>query len=298
MNLQPVPIADIPIGRPLSWRLYDRNGYIVFARGEMVASRAQLESLLAEGLLRDMDAQQQTYETGDWAEFKEIASKETFPPSGIKPQVGELVQLRLLNRNLQAYYSVRLVGYIKNQSILVMTPMVVGVPLILADGEPLEVRMVTGNNIFAFQTSIQRLCISPVHYMHLDYPTELRTQKLRKSPWARVNLDATVSDAQGRHEVVRIVNLSQDGAQLHALPSMGEPGGALRLSFHAAMDELGTTLDLDATILHVHMQATQADRKAESEMLEYSIVFRDVSAADALWLKGLVYRYIAEGYLA
>jgi hypothetical protein len=298
MNLQPVPIEEIPIGKPLPWRLYDHNGYIVFARGEMVSSRDQLGQLLSAGLLRDADAPQQTRESGDWAELREAAPGGTFPPSGIKPQVGELVQLRLLNRNLQAYYSVRLVGYIRNQSILAMTPMVAGIPLILADGEQLEVRMVTGSNIHVFQTSIQRLCISPVHYMHLEYPAEVRTQKLRKSPWARVSLDASVTNAQDAQEIVRIVNLSPDGAQLRALPTMGEPGGALRLSFHAVMDELETRLNLEATILHVHMHVPQAGAETENNLLEYGIAFHDVSAADALWLKGLVYRYIAEGHLA
>jgi hypothetical protein len=297
MNLQPVPIEDIPIGRPLPWRLYDHSGYILFARGELVASREQLERLLADGLLRDVDAPPQTYEAGDWGEFWNVAPTGVFPPPGIKPQAGERVQLRLPNRNLQTYYSVRLVGYLGSQkSILVTTPFVETTPLILADGEQVEVRMVTGSNIYAFQTTIQRLCISPFHYMHLDFPLEVRAQKLRRSPWARVNLDATVTDAQGGRELARIVNLSSDGAQLHAPPLLGEPGAALRLSFPAGMDELSTTLNLDATILHAH--APQAGRQAAEGMLEYGIAFRDVSAADALWLKGLVYRQIAEGYPA
>lgn len=296
MNLQPVPVEDIPIGKPLPWQLYDRYGYIVFARGEMVASRNQLETLLPAGLLRDADAPQQTHESGDWVDLKEISPGGTFPPPGIKPQVGELVQLRLPNRNLQANYSVRLIGYIKSQSILVMTPMISGVPLILADGEQIEVRMVTGSNIHVFQTAIQRLCISPVHYMHLEYPAEVRTQILRKSPWARVNLSATMTNEQGASEIVRIVNLSPNGALLHALPTMGEPGGVLRLAFQAVMDELGTTLNLDATIMHVHIPQTGSE--AENQMLEYGISFRNISSPDTLWLKGLVYRCIAEGHPA
>lgn len=296
MNLQPVPVADIPIGKPLPWRLYDHNGYIVFARGEMVTSRDQVERQPEPGLFRDVDAPQQTRESGDWTELGKAVPGTTFPPAGIKPQIGELVQLRLSSRRLQAYYSVRLIGYIKNQSMLVMTPMVAGVPLILKDGEQMEVRMVTGSNIYAFQTSIQRLCISPVHYMHLDYPVEVRTQTLRKSPWARASLSATVTDAQGGREVVSIVNLSPDGAQLQAPVLLGEAGDALHLSFHADMDDMSTTLSLDATILHVH--AAQTGQTTDSNLLEYGIAFRDVPAADALWLRGLVYRYIAEGFLA
>lgn len=293
MNLQPVPIADIPLGKPLPWRLYDRNGYVIFARGDMVESREQLDGLLAEGLLRDMDAPPQTSETGDLGELQEVVPVGGFPPTGIKPQVGERVQIRLLNRNLQVFYSVRLIGYIKNRSILLTTPLVNGVPLILADGEQLEVRMVIGNNIYAFQAPIQRLCISPVHYLHLDYPAEVRAQKLRKSPWARVSLSASVSNAQGTREIARLVNLSADGAQLHAPASLGEPGAALQLAFDAAIDELKTTLNLDATILHVRA----APQEAGSGMSEYGVALNNVSAADALWLKGLIYRHIAEGDL-
>ncbi len=296
MKLQPVPIQDIPVGRPLPWRLYDHNGYIVFARGELVASREQLEGLLGEGLLRDTDALPQTHETGDWIEFKEIAPDRVFPPPGIKPQIGERVQLRLLNRNLRTYYSARLIGYISDLSILVTTPMVSGTPLILAEGELIEVRMVTGSNIYALQSLIQRLCISPAHYMHLDYPAEVRAQQLRKSPWARMNVGVTVTDAQGAHEAARLVNISTDGAQLHAPPTLGKPGETLLLSFHATVDELRTTLNLEATILHV--LAPQTAREADAGMMEYGIAFRSVAASDALWLKALVYRQIAEGRLA
>lgn len=293
MNLQPVPIEEIPLGRPLPWRLYDQNGYIVFARGEMVASREQLEHLLADGLLRDADAPPETHEAGDLVEIRETAPTAAFPPAGIKPQVGERVQIRPLYQQQQNYYSARLIGYIRNASILVTRPLDAANPFVPEEGQLVEVRMVTGNNIYAFQSSIQRLCIAPTQYMHLDYPAEVHVQKLRKSPWVRLNLGVTVTDAQGAHEAAHLVNLSPDGAQLHAPPTLGKPGETLHVSFHAALDELKTTLNLNATILHVH--APQASREAEGNMLEYGIAFRDATTEDALWLKGLVYRHIAGG---
>jgi hypothetical protein len=294
MNLQPVPIADIPLGKPLPWRLYDRNGYVVFARGDLVESREQLDKLFDAGLLRDMDAPLQTRESGDFGELQEMVATSGFPPPGIKPQVGGRLQIRLLNRSLQVFYSVRLIGYIQNRSILLTTPQVNGAPLILADGEQLEVRMVTGNNIYAFQAAIQRLCVTPLHYLHLDYPAEVRMQQLRKSPWARVGLSASVSNGQGAREVVRLVNLSSDGAQLHAPATLGGLGAKLQLTFDAVIDELKAELMLDATILHVQA----APQEAGPGMSEYRVAFSNVSATDALWLKGLVYRHIAEGGLA
>lgn len=292
MNLQPVQIENLPIGRPLTHRLYDNNGYIVFARGEMVTSREQLERLIAAGLFLDRNAPPQTRETGDWAEFSEIAPIGIFPPSGIKPQIGELVQLHLPNQNPHGYHSARLIGYIKNQSILLTRPE--GQQFIAVEGELTEVRMMTGTHIHAFRVAIQRLCISPSQYMHLEYPLEVRTQKLRKSPWARTNLGITVTDKEGAHEAARLVNLSADGGQLHASPALGTPGEKLTVILHAAMDELKSTLSLDATILHVHALG----QAQESNLLEYGVSFDNVSAADTLWLKALVYRHIAEGDIA
>ncbi len=295
MNLQPIPIDEIPLGVPLSWRIYDRNGYIVFASGETVSSREQLVNLFSAGLMRDADAPSQPQASNSWPEFKEAPPIDGFPPAGIKPHAGERIQIRLLDQGSQNYFAAHLIGYIRNKSVLVTRPVASGSDFVPMEGRKVEVRMVTGNNIHAFQSTIQRLCNSPSLYMHLEYPTEVHVQKLRKSPWAKMNLAVTILDTQGGREAGSIVNLSSDGAQLHAPSSIGNPGGNIRLSFHATMDELKTTLNLDATILHMHPQAAG---EAQSHMLEYGIAFHTVAFADALWLKALVYRHIAEGDLA
>jgi hypothetical protein len=292
MNLQPVSIEDIPVGKPLPWRLYDRNGYIVFARGEMVASREQLINLQAAGLLLDTDARPQNRETGDFAEFRKFAPLESFPAQGIKPQIGETVQIRLPNQSPQLYYTVHLIGYIKNQSILITRPG--NRTFIPVEGELAEVRMVTGSHIYAFEAAIQRICISPLQYLHLNYPLEVRGQQLRKSPWAHVNLAATMTGSEGVRELALMLNLSPDGGQLHAPPTLGKVGDKLHLSMHVGMDELKTTLNLDATIRHVR----QASEAVASNLMEYGVSFNDIAATDALWLKALVYRHIAEGGMA
>lgn len=292
MNLQPLAVEDIPIGVPLPWQIFDRYGYTAFSRGEVVADRKLLENLIAEGLLRDMDALPQAHDAPDWLEIEDLAPSEMFPPQGIKPQIWERVQLRLLGRDAQAYYTAHLIGYIKDRSILIATPENAGRRIDLADGEMLEVRMLTGGNIYVFQSTIQRLCISPVHYLHLEYPARVRVQKLRRSPWARVDLAALITSAQGREEFGHIRNLSPDGAHLSVPVAMGVKDEILRLKCNAAMDELKTTLVLDAAIHHVH------PAKTGGGMLEYGVEFRNIQAQDALWLRCLVYQRIAEGYPA
>jgi hypothetical protein len=296
MNLQHLAIEDIPIGVPLPWRIFDPYGYTVFARGDVVADRKSLEPLLAEGLLRDVDALPEATDAPDWQEIKDLPPDKLFPPQGIKPQVWERLQLRLLGRDAQAFYPARLIGYIKDQSILTTMPEAARQRVDMSDGEPVEVRMLTGGSIYVFQTSVQRLCISPVHYLHLDYPVRVRIQALRRSPWARVDLMGSVANSHGTEEFAHIVNLSPDGAQLHVPAAMGAAGDILRLTFHASIDELKTTLTLDATIRHVRPGRPSGDEA--KAMFEYGIAFREVLPEHALWLKCLVYQRIAEGHPA
>lgn len=295
MNLQAVAIDDIPVGKPLPWRLYDRNGYTLFARGEAVANRQQLESLLAGGLLRDVDALPRDEGEAVWMELKDLPPGELFPPAGIKPQVGERVQLRLLGQDIQAYYHAQLIGYIPALSILVTNPVAGGQRIDMADGERLELRMLTGRNIYVFQSEIIRACVSPARYLHLQYPTKIQMQKLRNDARTRVRIAAQVTDEQGAQAIAQIIDLSPDGAQAMLPASSGIKGKHLRIAFQASVDELKATLTLDGTIQHV--RPALPGQQWGTEMLEYGLAFSDVGEHDKLWLKCLVYRHIAEGGL-
>lgn len=296
MNLQALTIDDVPIGVPLPWQLYDRYGYTLFARGEIIAHRQLLKNLLAGELFRDVDALPPARDVLEWVEHKDLPPAEIFPPHDIRPQIGERVLLRLLGRDFQAYHHANLIGYIKGQSILITTPVDAGQRIMLTDGEQVEVRMVTGSNIHVFQSMILRVCISPSHYFHLAYPASVRAQKLRSSPWARVDLSAIVSNPQGAQEVAHIVNLSLSGAQLHIPGALGRKNDALRITFHVSVEGLETTLALDASIQHVRPAKSGQDWAQQS--LEYGVEFRELSTQDALWLRSLVYQRIAEGYPA
>lgn len=295
MNLQPVAIEEIPIGTPLLWQIYDRNGYALFARGETIANHQQLAAVAVDGLLRDVDALPGSEPAPAWVEFKDRPPGELFPPAGIKPQVGETVQLRLLGRDIQACYYAHLIGYIKGQSILVTTPVLAGQRVDMADGERLELRMLTGNNIYIFQSEILRVCVSPSHYLHLRYPERIQMQRLRSASRTQVRIAAKLSDDRGELEIAQIIDLSPDGAQVVVPKPVAAKGQHVRLSFQANVDELTAPLSLDGLIQHT--RPAPPGHEWGPGMLEYGIAFTDVGNEDKLWLKCLVYRHIAEGGL-
>jgi len=71
MNLQPVPIEDIPLGDLCHGGCMTATVTSCLRAEKWWSAAISLESLLAECLLRDMDAPPQTHETGDWGEFKD-----------------------------------------------------------------------------------------------------------------------------------------------------------------------------------------------------------------------------------
>lgn len=300
MNLHALKIGDVPIGAPLPWTIYDPLGYTVFEQGQVISDRATLARQFTNGLLRDMDALSDAppgpIGADDASAFATPPLSDIFPPRGIKPQVGSRVQLRLLSRSTHAHYISRLIGYVTGKSILVTSPEQAGYRIEIYEGEQVEARMIIGGSIAVFHSVIQRLCASPVHYVHMAYPAGVRCQRLRRSPWAQVDLRATVKQAQRPGEIARIINLSPEGAQLQASATFGSKGDAIQLNLHAAIDDLKASLDLAAIILRVSPPSPHWEE--EEEFRKYGIAFVSVPPQESLWLRCLVYRRIAEGHPA
>ncbi len=278
MNLLAIPVDHIPLNRPLPWPLYDIGGGIVYRVGEVLTVPA-----MAEGLYRDA-AQAESWD-GDTP-----PPHETFPPEGIKPQIGGKLQLQVRGRQLGC--QARLIGYMRNASLLVTHPVVAGERIALAEGEQVEARILAGRHILVFDSVVARICISPLHYLHLDYPARVFRQLLRNSPWCAVNLLTVATNAAGVSDVGRIVNLSFGGAKLEIAAHLGKPGDRIELVLKVVLDELKASLTLPALIRHI---GRPGGLDSASDAVAYGVEFAELDGQAALWLKCLVYQHIAEG---
>jgi len=306
MKLIPVTLDQIPLGQPLPWPLYDKEGNVMFYDGEEISAQQVqlLSSVLEDGLFRqggeaaaapegEKEAPKPKTKAKPAATEKpDIAMGELFPPPGIRPQVGERLQLRLLNSG--ANYVSRLVGYIKGHSIIVTTPAEQGQLIEFIDGEQVEVRMLTGSEITLFRTAILRSCISPTHYLHLEYPAKVSRQKLRQSPWVKVDIGTDVVGAAGAQTRGRIINLSGNGAKVVTTGSVGAERDTIHLTFPVNIDDIRTDLSLDAVIRRTATSAGTKGRK----IVEYGVEFSHIPPEQVLWLRCLVFERIAKGHLA
>lgn len=206
-----------------------------------------------------------------------------FQSSNILPQVWERIQIC----KRDARFDARLIGCIKGVSLLVTEPVEHGRRIDFFEGESVEVRMFSGTDIYSFESTIERICVAPVHYLHLSYPRRTRIQPLRRSPWVRVRLPGIVHCQDGSRKLVLLTNLSEDGAQLDAPTTIGVENDKLRLSFQIELDAMKRGFGLDARIKH--------EGGMDEGMMKYGIAFTDLSEEEKVWLKCMVFQRIATG---
>lgn len=291
MNLLPLSAPDVVAGEPLPWPLFDEDGHILFNQGETLPAGYPLTGLFRSPDADAMAVSAPVEEFSVAGAFEDVSAGEMFPPNGIKPQMWEVVQIHLPERDHQPHYFTRLVGYIRDMSILVTTPRIRRQPVSMVEGERVEVRMLTGRNIYVFQSQIIKACLAPSPYMHLSFPEHVQRQSLRKAPWAKASLPGT-AECAGKRVDVNVVNLSVSGARVDAAVPLGGEGESVTLSFHAEADGYCHDFVLEARIRH----ARRATASTASPT-EHGVEFIQVPEQEALYLRCLVYQRIAEGFL-
>ncbi|MFA7241132.1 MAG: flagellar brake protein [Sulfuricellaceae bacterium] len=296
MHLHPLTAYDIIPGSPLPWPVYDADGHLMFERGVTLAAGYPLETLYRSADDGATTDPAQVAEFSATERIEEAPGSEMFPPNGIKPQMWEIVQIRRLERDTKRQYFSRLIGYIWDASVLVTIPLEHAQHVLMIEGEHVEIRMLIGCNIYVFRAQIIRLALLPSPYMHLSFPRKIQRQHLRKAPWGRINLIATIERPNQETSSGFITNISNAGTQLYASDMLGGEGQVLRLLFHVDIDGLKKDLSLQAVVRH--MRKIVLNRETDPTLIEYGVEFVDPGEDDVLWLKCLVYQRIAMGYMA
>jgi c-di-GMP-binding flagellar brake protein YcgR len=138
--------------------------------------------------------------------------------------VGTRIQVRAVRENGQAEYFSFVVGFVRGEFLLIKSPVLRNTPVVLPDGDIVEVRAFTGTTIFRFKATVVRTLLDPLYCMHVTYPTEVERSSLRSELRVKLTLPSTISyqDESGAMQETqgRIVNLSASGAAIEVNSSL------------------------------------------------------------------------------
>ncbi len=168
--------------------------------------------------------------------------------------IGTRLQLIGAPRGGPAPTFTMLIGYVRNEYLLLQLPRENGMTVNYKASEELTVRVFSGTSVFTFPVQVERVLLAPLFQLYLSFPTTIESTALRAGIRIKVEIAASVTlSGQGAGEepiATVITNLSRNGALIEANRSLGNLGEKFSLSFsfkHNDADEL-IQIKTEATI--------------------------------------------------
>ncbi len=292
----PVRKAEIEIGKPLNFAVYDPENNLLMNRGVVVTSENQVEALLDRGLFRERtrertgiiaarpdDSRQKVGAAGKPVE-------ESLSFEAIKLMPGDALQLQPMLEGQVERFTVHVIGVMKPRSVLVTAPMVEGKLIFVRDGQTYLVRAFSGLNVCAFKARVLKSQLQPFPYLHLSYPESVQAMRIRKTMRAPANIIVAVQDGDEGRQIGagRMVDISVGGATMYSPMRLGRKGDALWLSFKV---KLGDMEEYVKTLVVIRSEGMEDDEQGKP-MKIFGIQFTELEQSQRLIIMNLVYQHI------
>jgi c-di-GMP-binding flagellar brake protein YcgR len=223
---------------------------------------------------------------------RELAPQE-FGFEAMNLQVGVRLQFITYRRLKPVQYFSTLIGYVRDEYLIVKVPMENGTPIGLVEGERITIRVFSGTNVCSFACTVERVFDRPLLYVHLSFPDAIRGTSLRTAMRVKVDIPAQVLPAQPDAPAVdcSLTNVSVNGARIESPRSLPEDGGEITLEF-ALMSSVGDSevrVRVRAAVRNVNALRRESDGV---EIFAYGVQFLDLGRVHYTMLQNLTYEVL------
>lgn len=295
--LIPVRRAEIELGKPLPFAVYDGDRTLLLNRGVVVSTEHQIEVLSERGLFRARArpkpaAGTLVAEEGDDSDAGggRRPNEETLDFESVKLMPGDTLQLQPLMEGQTERYTVRVIGVMKPKSVLVTAPVVEGKLIFVRDGQTYLIRAFSGLNVCAFKAKVLKAQLQPFPYLHLSYPDSVQAMRIRKNMRAPAAIIVAVHEREeGRQTGAgKIVDLSVGGARLLSPAPLGDTEQSLWLSFKVKLGDMEEYVKTPAVIRSLGEEDDEQGRRMHAT----GIQFGELGQSQRLIIMNLVYQHL------
>jgi c-di-GMP-binding flagellar brake protein YcgR len=277
--LIPVLPDEIEIDRPLVWALRDAQGEVLYAVGETLTA-GDVTKALQQELFREAAEQPQAA-----AGFAEVPASVPESVARLQLAPGDAIQLQLCNEKNIERYTVKVVGHMAPISLLVTAPYANGKLLFVREGQTFLVRSFIGQDALAYRTRVLKTQLAPFPYLHLAYPVNVQSMRIRKSARSRIDLVTAISGPRG-NSAGRIADLSLGGAKIISSTAFANRGDEVRLAFRIKPGGIDIYMDVKAIVRGVQQE------QMEQPCVTTGVEFVELSEQDHLALMSTSYQYM------
>ncbi len=216
--------------------------------------------------------------------------------SELRLNVGDPLQLQFVGHD-ERKFAARVIGYLPGGSVIISTPRVDGKVMLVREGQPLVVRMMSGRNCYAFNSQIVHSALRPYPHLHLAYPSELEKIVVRKAVRVRARLPVSLSHPvpgdPSRMQDSRAVieDISTAGALVSSDRPIAAAEDLLVITARVPVAGVEKYMKLNALVRSVR---EQHDEAGEIVAWHYGVEFQMIEEMDAILLHGYVYEQMQQ----
>ncbi|PTD98949.1 hypothetical protein EIL82_18310 [Pandoraea apista] len=259
LPLVPLTPDEVPLGEALPWAIVDRHGEPLLAEGDIVPTQAGRDWLFTSF------APHRVANFGEDDTATPDAGTPSPPPAtesaastagAVQPQyaltdlnlrAGDWLQIQLPPGAGSQRVRTRVIGYAPNQMLFVTAPTGRAAPPTLQASERLELWTFSGEDIYHFVCTVERVERVPFDYVVLSAPAQIRRKVLRRSQRVPAKLVASVTMGEARH-LALLQDVSAEGVSLLADAPLGAPGDSIHLAFRVRVGDIDMPIDATGTI--------------------------------------------------
>ncbi|MGJ7916373.1 flagellar brake protein [Massilia sp. LXY-6] len=206
-------------------------------------------------------------------------------------QVGVRLQFITYRRIKPVQYFSTLIGYVKDEYLIVKVPLENGTPASLVEGERITIRVFSGVNVCSFACTVERVFDRPLLYVHLSFPDSIQGTSLRAAMRVKVDIPARILPAQGGAAVgCTLTNVSVNGARIESPSSLPE-GGEIMVEFGlpSPLGDRDVQVRTRAAVRNVNALRRESDG---AEFFAYGVQFLELDPVHYTMLQNLTYEVL------
>lgn len=249
---------EIPLGEALPWAIVDRNGEPLLAAGDIVPTQAGRDWLFTSfaphrvANLGEDDTSSATVEVPtqvptDHTASTNGATQQQYGLTDLNLRPGDWLQIQLPPGAGSQRIRTRVIGHAPNQMLFVTAPTGRAAPPTLQASERLELWTFSGEDIYHFVCTVERVERAPFDYIVLSAPAQIRRKVLRRSQRVPAKLVVSVSVDDARH-LALLQDVSAEGVSLLADAPLGAPGDNVQLAFRVRVGDIDMPIEATGTI--------------------------------------------------
>jgi len=203
-------------------------------------------------------------------------------------QVGGRIQL-ITHRTLKPiqHFST-VIGWVRDEYLIVKIPMENGAPISVAEGDKLTIRVFSGVNVCAFSCVVMRVFGRPLLYAHVSFPTQIQGTSLRTAMRVKVEIPAQVTRDDGTQTSVFLTNLSVSGALVESKLAMARETETVALNFTLISQPGNHQVRINTQAL-VRNVSVAAGPGGQEEIFSYGVQFTNLDPVHFTMLQNLTY---------